>query len=195
MKTMKSKYFIYHIPGVKIGVSNNPDARTKIQGFSEYEILEEHTNAKEVSKRERILQAQYGYSVDKIEYWKTLRWQKKATTKKARKKAIANTDYKAKVANTDYKARTAKIDFSEYKMAQCHTPEVVAKRIANTDYKMIAIKHKKPINQYDLKGNFIKKWDSAKDAAHALIKNNCDITSCCRGKLKTAHKYIWKYAG
>ena len=42
-------YYIYHIEGVKIGVSNNPKERVKRQGFSNYEILEEHTCIYEVS--------------------------------------------------------------------------------------------------------------------------------------------------
>ena len=75
---MKTKYYIYHIPGIKIGVSDNPDVRTKTQGFSKYEILEEHTNIKTVSEREIELQKQYGYPVDKVKYWKVRKMQKKA---------------------------------------------------------------------------------------------------------------------
>jgi len=173
---MKSKYFIYHIPGIKIGVSNNPKTRTKVQGFSEYEILEEHTNAKEVSKRERILQAQYGYPVDKIEYWKTLKMQKKATTKKVRKKAIANTDYQAfqakKVANTDWVARVKKCDWERYSQIMS-----------------------KPVNQYDKQNNFIKTFNSIKLACEEVKGFDANIIACCKGKQKTSYKYIWKYAG
>ena len=215
-----AKYWIYHIPGVKIGVSQKPECRVlKQQGFSEYEILEEHTNAKEVSKREIELQKQYGYPVDKIEYWKTLKWQKKGQTeeshkkrvantnyKEARAKAASNTDYKAKVANTDYKA------FQEQRVANTDWKIARAKAVIKTDYKAIVAKIdykasrakinwelsrkniKKPVNQYDLQGNFIKKWDCAANAAKFLNKNPGDITSCCREKLKTAHKFIWKYA-
>ena len=127
------KYWIYHVPGVKIGVSNNPEHRVvKQQGFTEYEILETHTNIKVVSERERELQIQYGYKVDNILYWKTIRWQKKQASPKARKKAVDNrkvsfketaktvdwekrnkkTDYKAIMANVDWEARNAKIDYA-----------------------------------------------------------------------------------
>jgi hypothetical protein len=182
---MKTKYFIYHIPGVKIGVSNNPEYRvvTK-QGFAEYEILEEHTNVKVVSKREQELQAQYGYPVDKIEYWKTLRWQKKDLTKTAQEKRVKNTNFKESrskidhkssrakaVANTDYKARNSKID-----------------------WELRTNKLKKPVNQYDLEGNFIKRWDSAIDASKLFSKNSSNITRCLKGELKHAYKFIWKYA-
>ncbi len=62
-------YYIYHIPTVKIGVSEQPKQRVANQGFSDYEILEEHTDIYEVSKRERELQKEYGYEVDDSPYW------------------------------------------------------------------------------------------------------------------------------
>lgn len=64
------KYFVYHIPGKKIGVTNNLDRRLTQQGYSpsEYEILFEGTDIDEVSKLELQLQKQHGYRVDDIEY-------------------------------------------------------------------------------------------------------------------------------
>ena len=61
-------YYIYHIKGVKIGVSTKPENRVNKQGYSDYEILEEHTDIDEVSKRERELQKEYGYRVDELLY-------------------------------------------------------------------------------------------------------------------------------
>jgi len=52
----------------------------------------------------------------------------------------------------------------------------------------------KPVLQYDLHGNFIKKWDAVKDAEEFLeTKNNTNISACCLGKQKSAWGYIWKY--
>ena len=51
----------------------------------------------------------------------------------------------------------------------------------------------KKIMQYDLEGNFIKEWNSAKEISLFL---NCDISTvrdCCRGKIKTCKKYVLKY--
>jgi hypothetical protein len=62
-------YYIYHIKGVKIGVSEEPDNRTKKQGFDDYEILETNTCIYLVSYRERALQKEYGYPVDKVLYY------------------------------------------------------------------------------------------------------------------------------
>jgi hypothetical protein len=51
----------------------------------------------------------------------------------------------------------------------------------------------KPIIQYDKKENFIKEWNSAKEAERYYnMSNNC-INSCLRGKTKSSGGYIWKY--
>lgn len=58
----------------------------------------------------------------------------------------------------------------------------------------------KIINQYDLKGNFIKSFPSAKSAAESLGKitttskgASSHISDVCKGKRKTAYGYIWKF--
>lgn len=72
-------YYIYHIPGVKIGVTQNLAKRIKEQGFTDYELLEEHTCIYEVSKREIELQKEYGLRVDNTPYHVTM-----AATEKSR---------------------------------------------------------------------------------------------------------------
>lgn len=66
-------HYIYHIPGIKIGATKQPEIRVKEQGYSEYEILETHTDVYIASNREIELQRQYGYKIDVIPYWKTLK--------------------------------------------------------------------------------------------------------------------------
>ena len=64
-------YYIYHIPGKKIGVTCDLENRvTKQQGYGpdEYEILGEYINIDDVSSMERMLQKEYGYEVDRIPY-------------------------------------------------------------------------------------------------------------------------------
>lgn len=69
---MSKKYYIYHIPGVKIGCTDNIERRVSRQGFSDYEILEEYTDIYKASEREIELQKKYGYKVDKTPYWKLM---------------------------------------------------------------------------------------------------------------------------
>ena len=60
-------YYLYHIPGKKIGVTRNLNNRvTKQQGYSpdEYEVLDQSTDIDYISSREIELQKSYGYKVD-----------------------------------------------------------------------------------------------------------------------------------
>jgi len=64
-------YYIYHIPGKKIGVTCDLYNRvTEQQGYEshEYEILEETKDIEHASYLERTLQESYGYRVDEIPY-------------------------------------------------------------------------------------------------------------------------------
>ena len=64
-------YFIYHIPGKKIGVTRNLDRRvTQQQGYAEgeYEVLFASDDINQISKLEIELQKSYGYPVDRTEY-------------------------------------------------------------------------------------------------------------------------------
>jgi hypothetical protein len=61
-------HYIYHIPGVKIGCTKNIKQRMRVQGFTEWEILEEHEDGWLAGDREIELQKQYGYPVDNSHY-------------------------------------------------------------------------------------------------------------------------------
>jgi len=66
-------YYIYHIPGKKIGVTCDLNNRVTVQqGYSseEYEILESSEDINYVSDKERQLQREYGYRVDMVPYRK-----------------------------------------------------------------------------------------------------------------------------
>ena len=63
-------------------------------------------------------------------------------------------------------------------------------------YKLKLIKSKSTkVNQYDLKGNYIKTWDSIKEACEKLNLNHGNICTICSGKTnrKQTGGYIWKY--
>jgi len=66
-----NKYVIYHIPGKKIGVTNDLYNRVECQqGYEvgEYEVLESSDDIDYISKREIELQKKYGYKVDLVPY-------------------------------------------------------------------------------------------------------------------------------
>lgn len=55
-------------------------------------------------------------------------------------------------------------------------------------------KCRKQICQYDLEGNFIKKYDSVYQAKIENSKSSgTHISEVCNGKRKTAYGYVWKY--
>ena len=64
-------YYLYHIPGKKIGVTSNLNTRvTLIQGYKEgeYEVLESSEDINYISDREIELQKSYGYKIDRRKY-------------------------------------------------------------------------------------------------------------------------------
>ena len=64
-------YYLYHIPGKKIGVTRNLNTRvTLMQGYKEgeYEVLEQSEDIDYISDREIELQKSYGYKVDLKKY-------------------------------------------------------------------------------------------------------------------------------
>ena len=64
-------YYIYHIPGKKIGVTRNLNTRVTItQGYSpdEYEVLDQSDDIDYISEKEIELQKSYGYRVDRKLY-------------------------------------------------------------------------------------------------------------------------------
>ena len=69
------------------------------------------------------------------------------------------------------------------------------------NFEVSAVVNGKIVNQYDLKGNYIQSFPSAKAAADSLGKitttsngASSHISDVCRGKRKTAYGYKWKFA-
>jgi NTP pyrophosphatase (non-canonical NTP hydrolase) len=67
----KIKYYLYHIPGKKIGVTRDLISRVVDQqgyGLDEIEVLDQSTDINYISDREIELQQSYGYRVDRQKY-------------------------------------------------------------------------------------------------------------------------------
>jgi len=56
-----------------------------------------------------------------------------------------------------------------------------------------ARKNNKKILQFDLHGDFIKEWESIKEAELRTSICRTSISLCCRNLYKKAGNYIWKY--
>ena len=172
-------YTIYHIPGIKVGCSIQPDRRVKSQGYNSYEVLEVCSTKEEASEREIYWQVKLGYGRDcHVPYSTTLKLVAIAATPEVRAKVRA-TQKVSEVWKESNKARSQKLN----------TPESVAKRVAKTREKI------KPVLQYERnkQGVFLKEWPSASAAELELGISKFDIQACCRGNQKMAKGFIWKY--
>ena len=51
----------------------------------------------------------------------------------------------------------------------------------------------KTVLQFSLDGTLIREWSSASEVQRQLNFHETNIASCCIGKRKSAHGFIWKY--
>lgn len=64
----------------------------------------------------------------------------------------------------------------------------------NTNYGTRNKRIQKPVLQFTKEGGFIRKWFCARDVERELEINPTHISSCCKGKKKSAGGFIWMYA-
>jgi hypothetical protein len=182
MENLNNMFYIYHIPGVKIGCSQNIKKRINHQKFTNYEILEEHSDVYLASKREIELQKQYGYRVDNIPYHQSLKMITKAQeiSLKTKNEWLPKVNWKAREEKIDQKAKWDKVKLSE--------------NYINMDRRSISLKsqihRRKIILQYDLKGNFIKEWDCGNRNMPEEYKNAGSFAKENKG---TGYGYQWRY--
>jgi len=75
----KTIYYLYHIPGKKIGITRNLKNRLTVQqGYQtgEYEVLDSSEDIDYISARELELQLIYGYKIDRQSYKNLIKKQK-----------------------------------------------------------------------------------------------------------------------
>lgn len=76
-----------------------------------------------------------------------------------------------------------------------NNPLTIKYRKGHTEWCVKGEKHhrNKPIIQYDKEGNFIKEWFSIRESSEQNNVKEQNISACCRGKIKYAGGFIWKY--
>jgi hypothetical protein len=166
------KYYIYHIKGKKIGCSTQLKRRISLQGFTDYEILEEHTDILIASDRERELQKIYGYRIDKVPYWKTIKIPTFKSCSKGGKQNVQNgTGY----CNFESRSKGGKIT------------------VESGHLERIQKARQRQVIQMDKLGNSIQEFESVKLTANTLNLDASTISKCCKGKCKSIGGYTFKY--
>ena len=157
-------YYIYHIPGVKIGCTTNPKGRVKQQGYTHYEILEIHTDIQLVSEREIELQKIYGYKADTCTYYDSIK-------RNAKKQNIAGRISATKQWKENRESQLLK---------SIKGGEVTSK------------KYSKIIQQCDLNWNILNTFSSTKQAAKSINGFSSTLRGAIVSK-GTYKGFRWKY--
>jgi hypothetical protein len=187
-------YTIYHIPNIKIGCTKREvSKRVKEQSYTDYEILEIHTDIQTAAHREIELQIQYGYRVDKGSTAYSESFSKKG--RNGAKKAI-KTQRKTKVGlhTTDKEKRVewAKLGGNAItkKYGKNWFSERGKKGGGNEVSKLIC---SKPIIQFDINNSIIAEYKSISEAGRLTGIGFVAISNCLRGRAKTSGGYRWEY--
>lgn len=158
-------YYIYHIPGVKIGCTQNPNNRIKQQTDSEYEILEKHTDIKKASEREIELQKIYGYKQDYCTYYDSVKKFRIENVKKAGS-ASASKSWK---------------ENRDRELQKC-----------SKGGKVNAELNGKPVIMCDMNGNPIKEFKNRAEASRYVNGNQPPLTQVIDKPNKSYKGYRWK---
>jgi len=157
-------YYIYHIPGIKIGCTKNPNNRLRQQNAKSYEILETHSDITIASQREIELQKEYGYKVDTSTYYDSTKKFKLDNVKKAGR-ASATKSWKE---NRDRELQKS------YKGGQVSRE-----------------KFSKTTIMCDINGNHITTFKNRKDAARYVKGFAAPLTNTLNHPTKTYKGYKW----
>ena len=124
-------YYIYHIDGVKIGCTSELEHRMRQQGFTDWEVLEQYEDIHVASDREIELQKQYGYRVDSIPYWQTLKNRDKFDALYNSTKRLLTMQQAEEI-----RAKYVPYKYSSYKLAREYgvLPNVIAQILKNNTY-------------------------------------------------------------
>lgn len=196
-------FSIYHIPTFvhkdgsigKIGCTTRPTERVLEQGYSKFEILEEHSCIDTASIREIELQKEYGYKVDTIPYWKVYKQREQTRSLEASIKGGKTMGNIHKKNNTGICGLTKEQRIKYGKLgaiAQKIEDKVKGGKIAgklNKDKGKITLMINKNTNEV------IKEFPSLATAARFLGKRENKIRAVISGEKyrHTAYGYKWKY--
>lgn len=148
-------------------------------------------NHKNIKKEEMILKPnKVGKGYYCVKLYKNKEYKMKKVHRLVAQAFIDNPENKKQVNHIDGDKENNCVNNLEW----CTCRENIKHSWKNNLHKSLKGKYNKlskEILQYDLQGNFIKKWESITSAQQDLKISN--ISSVCSGERKKAGGYIWRY--
>ena len=120
-------YYLYHIPGKKIGVTRDLNTRvTLMQGYkeNEYEVLEQSEDIDYISDREIELQLSYGYKKDRKLYKQLFNKMKINATEQTSTFPVPVNKLKGRLQ--DNVGLTWQTDFGQFEITKQNIPWIMA---------------------------------------------------------------------
>jgi transcriptional regulator with PAS, ATPase and Fis domain len=187
-------YYIYHIPGVKIGCTDNVERRIQQQGFIDYQILEEHIDIFRASNRELALQKEYGYNVDNIPYFKSVKqWGAKAGSIGGKNAAATQRKNNIGFHTKDKTKISKRAQLGGVALLEKYGSEHFKKMRENSNcIEKSKEACSKGIVRIDEYGN-TRTYNSITEASKDMNTSVTAISNCLRGKVKTSCGYKWYY--
>jgi DNA-binding transcriptional MerR regulator len=174
-------YYLYHIKGVKWGMTENLKKRLRQQGYNLSDVCEiiEKQNIDEGADLEKQLNIKYGYG-----------WNKQQDYRIVKKFVNHNNRYKHNFTKEQciLGGKTAGLIVGNKNKKNGHIQSL--QKIATLAAKE---KNSKPILQYDFNNNFIEEHKSITDAANKLSIKASGIVNTLKGRYKQSGGFIWKY--
>ena len=193
-------YYIYHIPGKKIGVTRDLNKRvTAIQGYTqnEYEILDASTDINYISDKELKLQKHFGYKVDRQSYKNLVKKMKINVTEqtttfpvpldKLSENLFSNIGLKWETGFSEFEINAQSLQWilsnakvSMYDKERCYIynkafyENIINKKATEVDFDAIRewANTRGIVEKGDTKTQLIKLYEETGELSEAVLKNN-----------------------
>ena len=193
-------YYIYHIPGKKIGVTRDLNKRvTAIQGYTqnEYEILDASTDINYISDKELKLQKHFGYKVDRQSYKNLVKKMKINVTEqtttfpvpldKLSENLFSNIGLKWETGFSEFEINAQSLQWilsnakvSMYDKERCYIynkafyENIINKKATKVDFDAIRewANTRGIVEKGDTKTQLIKLYEETGELSEAVLKNN-----------------------
>lgn len=169
---MCNNIYIYHIPGVKVGVTRNLEKRvTEQQGYKpdEYEVLETSDDIAHISQREKYWQRKFGYEEDFNSYEKLSKQNRKGMDINITERT---TTFPVNLRNLDEYLT----DNLGFKFKTAHGKHILDDATANWINNNARVSHFDPGRSY-VYNKTLAAWDEERKTEKAFTKNKSFVGS------------------